>query len=87
MAISVNIPTTATQDARLANMLSQVNAQRTANGQTTYADMNALCTQIIIDQITDWVQSQNAMIASTVANAYSNATQTQQNQVKTILGL
>lgn len=87
MAVSVNIPTNAAQDLKLSKLLTKVNADRVAVGLSTYADVNAMSTSILTDQLLSWVQAMRDAEAQQIASAYAAASNAVQNQVKTDLGL
>jgi hypothetical protein len=87
MAIQVNITTTAGQDNKLAKILTVINTQRVQQGQTAYADVNAMCTDALITQLLSWAAQADTVDVQNVDTAYRSATNQQQNQVKTILGI
>ncbi len=85
--IAVSITTTAKQDARLAEFLSMVNAARVAQGEQPFADVNALSTFMLRDQLVSSVQSMDEKEAEQVKAAYNAATNAVQAQVRTLLGV
>ncbi len=68
-------------------MLASTNAQRVAQGQQTFADVNAMSTDILTQQILSWIQAQKETEALQVKQAFLAANNQVQNQVKTDLGL
>lgn len=87
MAIDIHIDTTARQDTKLAKYLSLVNAERVRSGLTPYANISDLLEEFIIDNARSMVQRPDIEDAEKVRDAYLNATDNVQNQVKTLLGI
>jgi hypothetical protein len=87
MAVQVNIPTTTAQDNKLSKILTVINTQRVQQGQTAYSDVNAMCTDTLMTQLLSWAAQSDTIDVSNVDTAYRAATNQQQNQVKTILGI
>ena len=85
--ISVAIQTTAKQDAKLAKMLTEVNAERTTTGNPTYPTMDAYMTDVCMEAIKSWISSQDSKEGTTLSAAYFAATATVQANVRTALGI
>lgn len=87
MAVSVTLTTTARQDTKLQQALLDLNAQRIADGQPPYADVNEMATDRLKANLLGLVDMMDAAEADQVRAAYLLATNAVRTQVKTALGL
>ncbi len=85
--IEVSLATTPKQDARLAEYLTELNADRAAQGDPPFSDINALAADLLKIQLLAWVRRMEDNEAGAVRLAYASATNSVQAQVKTLLGV
>lgn len=87
MAIDIHIDTTIRQDAKLTLYLNKINTTRIAHGLTPYATTNDLLKDILIDTVKNLIKAPDLEYASKLRDAYLDATDAVQAQVKTLLGI
>lgn len=87
MAIDIHIDTTARQDNKLNLYLISVNKLRANAGLTPYATITDLLKDLLIETAKSLVTSPDITDADNVRNAYLNASDAIQAQVKTLLGV
>lgn len=85
--ITLSFTTTATQDAKLASALAWVNARRVELGNTAFPTVNAWLRDMIIEGAKQAISDSDVREQTDVRKAYKAATEAQQTQIKTILGI
>jgi hypothetical protein len=81
--ISITINTTPKQDTKLAKILAVINASRV----TPYADVAAMFTDILRNQLLSYNDQIDEFESQAVAKAFKAASDQVQAQVKTDLGI
>ncbi len=85
MSITVNIPTNAERDARIAKALAEVNEERVFLGLTPYADANAMARDSVITDMRKWEQQADHDEISRIRDLYRSASDAIRQKVKDIL--
>lgn len=87
MAINISIATTPRQDAKLALYLARTNTLRVSSGLPAYATISDLLKDYVIETAKSLVKSPDTEDAVKVENAYIDANDSTQAQVKSLLGI
>lgn len=85
--VNISIPTNANQDAKLARILAQVNAERAANNESTFATVDDYFRHVMIEAAQSALARDSAEDEAEVLAAYQAANQATKNSIRTALGL
>lgn len=82
-----NFTTTSAQENVLTAIRDNVNTERVALGLSPFVDNNAMVLARLVEMVQSWKRHLEALDLVRVQEAYHNASNTTQNQVKTTLGI
>ena len=85
--IILTFSTTAAQDAKLAKVLARVNVERLAQGEAEFADIEEYLRWVVIEGVKSYVRSQQEIDSEEVTEAFEAASDSVQDQVKTLLNV
>lgn len=83
---SYTFTTTAAQDTVLTRVLAKVNSDRALQGQTPYADVQAMLRGFLVDWAQGWLAQQRAEDVSSACDKYATLSAAAQTNIRTALG-